>query len=490
MITLIRKDEPVYKTFTACMILLAVALPAPSSPPVEKIEGEGGLVVHLGCGDGKLTCILGESESVLVQGLDADEADIAVARRSINEKGGSSSVWVKHWPHAHLPYADGVVNLLVVSENSTGIPKEELMRVMAPLGRIYLQSGDRWEQTVKPWPEEMDEWTHYLHNSGGNAVSQDTIVSHPGRLRWTAGPKHCRSHEVDVGIVANVSAKGRFFSVIDQDPQGLNDPRLSESWSLIARDAFSGVKLWERKMKDWGWPQWKPNMRWEKLYAQRRLIPISLPRRLVAAGDRVYATVEYDGGIEVLDAATGKTVKKLDETKGADEIIFLNGKLFVTTRKGIFEVGEKRSLDATIMAVNPGTGAVDWRAETQVVPLTMMACGSNLFYLDGANLICLDVADGRTLWKTPKQILSSKTTRKGTQIRLPLWNVSVTIIAHKDVVLVSGKEVSKPSPQKTENSSGRVREDVVPSVDPIPPTRTSSTTWYGPPPRGQREGAR
>ena len=44
---------------------------------------KGGVVVHLGCGDGKLTAALHANDSYLVQGLDAD---IATARGDLPAK--------------------------------------------------------------------------------------------------------------------------------------------------------------------------------------------------------------------------------------------------------------------------------------------------------------------------------------------------------------------------------------------------------------------
>ena len=40
---------------------------------------EGGIVVHLGCGDGKLTAALHVNDSYLIHGLDTDPADIEAA---------------------------------------------------------------------------------------------------------------------------------------------------------------------------------------------------------------------------------------------------------------------------------------------------------------------------------------------------------------------------------------------------------------------------
>ncbi len=51
-----------------------------------------------------------------------------------------------------------------------------------------------WKKTVKAWPDEIDEWTHYLHDGTNNAVADDTLVGPPDRLRWIGSPDHVRHH--------------------------------------------------------------------------------------------------------------------------------------------------------------------------------------------------------------------------------------------------------------------------------------------------------
>ena len=50
-------------------------------------EVRGGLVVHLGCGDGKLTAALHLDERYVVHGLDAEEANVESARSYIDSLG-------------------------------------------------------------------------------------------------------------------------------------------------------------------------------------------------------------------------------------------------------------------------------------------------------------------------------------------------------------------------------------------------------------------
>jgi hypothetical protein len=92
---------------------------------------QGGLIVHLGCGDGKLTAALRANGSYLVQGLDADAKNIEAARRHIQSLGLDGKVSAEPWSGWRFPYADSLVNLLV-AQNPGETTKEEMMRVLAP----------------------------------------------------------------------------------------------------------------------------------------------------------------------------------------------------------------------------------------------------------------------------------------------------------------------------------------------------------------------
>jgi len=94
---------------------------------------QGGLVVHLGCGDGRLTAALVNRDRVLVQGLETDAVQVAKARAYIQSLGLYGKVSVDHFDGRRLPYVDNLVNL-VVDETSGAVPVGEILRVLAPGG--------------------------------------------------------------------------------------------------------------------------------------------------------------------------------------------------------------------------------------------------------------------------------------------------------------------------------------------------------------------
>jgi len=65
---------------------------------------KGGLVVHLGCGDGKLTAALRAGDSFLVHGLDADADNVAKARKHVRSLGVYGKVSIDQLTGAALPY--------------------------------------------------------------------------------------------------------------------------------------------------------------------------------------------------------------------------------------------------------------------------------------------------------------------------------------------------------------------------------------------------
>lgn len=89
---------------------------------------KGGLVVHLGCGDGKLTAELRINDSYIVQALDTDVKQMDKARKNIQSLGIYGNVSADTFDGVHLPYIDNIVNL-VVAKNLGKASMDEVMRL-------------------------------------------------------------------------------------------------------------------------------------------------------------------------------------------------------------------------------------------------------------------------------------------------------------------------------------------------------------------------
>jgi len=372
---------------------------------IDKTGVKGGLVVHLGCGAGKLTAALRRNESYLVHGLDTDVDRVRQARKHIESLGVYGKVSVDGFDGKKLPYVRDIVNLLVASDLGK-ITMDEVLRVLAPDGVAYVRKGDVWVKTVKPRPADIDEWSHFLHDAGGNAVAEDKQIGPPRRLRWVGGPRWSRSHEFPSSVNAVVTAGGRIFTIFDEGPAGVFR-KLPQRCKLIARDAASGVLLWKVPMRKWqGEFGTGTGNRWN--------IHHTIPRRLVAHGDRVYVTLTFlDSPVSVLDAATGKILTEaLEGTKGADEIILSDGVLIakITKKRSVAATARfgKDALNDTLAAVDVKTGKQLWRKEnTRVVPYALSAQAGRVVYHNMDELVCLDARSGKEVWRSPSKMAST-----------------------------------------------------------------------------------
>ncbi len=401
---------------------------------------KGGLIVHVGCGDGRLTAALRVNDRFLVHGLDTNPVTIAKARARILEMGRYGPVSVDTFDGVRLPYADNLANLIVVSDVGGRVPREELLRVLAP-GGVALAPGSL-APFRKPWPKTIDEWTHFLHGPDNNAVARDRVVGIPRSMQWVAGPRWGRSHEELASMSAAVTAKGRLYYIEDEAP--LASIRFRSDWELVARDAFNGTLLWKR-----------PIAAWIDRLRHFRSGPVHLPRRLVADGDSVFMTAGLSGPVLALDGATGQTLRTYQGTERTEEIVVSGGVLYLVVGtseanrrgRGLFDRGEPKPTSYRyVTAIAAETGKVLWKKDLtkdNILPLTLAVKGPRVYYQSTAAIVCLDARSGEQVWVTPRQ-----TPRRRMSFSAP------TLVATDEVILSADRDVGKT--EQNQPSTGQI----------------------------------
>ena len=239
-----------------------------------------------------------------------------------------------------------------------------------------------------------------------------------------------------------MSAGGRLFTIIDRGPTA--DVTMPAQWTLAARDAFSGVLLWQRPVGPWEW----------RLRGFRSGPP-DLARRLVAVGDRVYVTLGYGQPLVALDAATGETIRQFDRTETIQEIILCDGVLYLVLGDEAPEpAAQARRAERTdqtwnwwpsydnprpltrLMAVDADSGELLWekaRKEAQhVMPTTLAVADGRVFYQNLNQVICLNAPDGREIWWANRPVSR----------RRPAWTAP-TLVVYDGVVLSADRAVPK-----------------------------------------------
>jgi outer membrane protein assembly factor BamB len=393
---------------------------------------KGGVVVHVGCGDGAVTQKLRANDSYQVQGLAQDAAQLPLIRESIYKAGFSGAVAVDLWNGNHLPYIENYVNLLVI-EDAAAVSKEEIDRVLTPLGVAMVKKNGGWEKITKAWPKDMDEWTHYAYDSKGNPTSKDMLVGPPSRMQWVGNPRWSRHHDRMSSVSAKVSAGGRIFYIIDEGSR--ISILMPAKFVLIARDAFNGTVLWKKPI-----PQWSTHL-WPLKSG-----PTQLTRRLVAVGDKVYVTMGITDPISCLDGATGKEIRVYDQTKGAEEIILRNGTLFALVNKEAWRLNQEFAVKAQsdqkrvetefnwdgkprhLQAIEAESGKTLWEQEDRIAPVTLAIDDKRVVYYNGDGIAARDVKTGEVKFTT------DPTKRRA----LYEFNFAPRILLHNDVIIYAG----------------------------------------------------
>jgi outer membrane protein assembly factor BamB len=178
----------------------------------------------------------------LIHVLDPDAQTVQTAQALLHKHGRYGLAWAEQQDDSgRLPYAENMVNQIVVRDFI--VADAELLRVLTPGGTLVVANSklvtplqletsgfdvisnkDSVLLARKPWPMEMDDWSHPRHAADGNAVSSDTLVGPPKRVRWIAAA----TSEVE----GMVSAGGRNFY-----------------GGILARDSFNGLRLWHRDLR-------------------------------------------------------------------------------------------------------------------------------------------------------------------------------------------------------------------------------------------------
>ncbi len=395
-------------SFLAVLSVCAGVLNAAEQPSARDILDtagvRGGLIVHVACGDGKLTAALRADDRYVVQGLDTSGENVENARKLFGKTGLAGNVTARKFDGRNLPYIDNLVNLVVAGDKCQ-VKDDEIMRVLAPGGVAYVRQGDGWKKTVKPWPEDIDEWPHYHHDPQGTMVGKDRVVGPPRRIQWMGGPKWLRNHDFMSSMHVMVSSGGRVFYILDEGLR--NHIFLPSKWTLIARDGFNGKILWKKSLKDWHPSNWP-----------LKSGPGYLPRRMAATGDRVYVTMGLNEPLTAFDAATGETIKTYEATKTTEEVVCDGGNLYLLVdpdrqpigyrAKGTTygEIGhasggwawKKDGPPRSVAAVDADSGKVLWKHVTKIAPLTLTVGQKRVYFHNGDGMVALDRKTGKQLW--------------------------------------------------------------------------------------------
>lgn len=342
-----------------------------------------GLCLVVNESDGKLTAALAKASRMTVQGCSWDAKNVQTARETIVSaklSDRASSVWCEA---EGLPYADGLVNLLVAPAwGSKPIEMTEVLRVLAPGGTAILGNDGSPDATNgleaklksagitehkalsrKGWitfknsvNPDFDSWTHLNGSADMSCVNNDKAVAPIEEIRWIGDPRWGALYLTYEGVV---TAGGRIYYKENRAAIG------GTQSFLIARDAYNGFELWRIPVG----AVWTLNYIWSDT-------------SLTCDERRVYLVED-----KVLVARDGLSGKKLHD--------FAPGFVPDTvTAAGAFLVASNKSTSA---ALDEESGKVLWNRPSVVHPAVADGVA---FVLGKTELEAVSLNGGSSLWKT------------------------------------------------------------------------------------------
>ena len=390
------------------LFILPVFLGAQNLPDFSK--DQGGIFIYLGTPDEKAFAALiklTESKRWSGQILTTESAKVDSLRNKLSaDNNGLLSI--RRYNGTNLPVINNLVNKIICVDTAT-VPKEEILRIVAPRGKAYFPKGSEWTIETKIVPSNIDDWPMAFYGPDNNAVSFDEMVGPPKHIQWRSGPSWTRSHEMISSLTSMVSNNGVLYYVIDEGSR--LSAVLPEKWRLVAQDAFNGKVLWKLDLKTWHNHLWPVKSG-----------PAQLQRRLIAIKDSLYLPLAAGAPLSEVDAKTGKVIRHFPGTEGLEEVIFYYNSLYVITGESAkkqenYELsnvevwgaagdatGKYRFMDQQknkIMQVDAASGKILWTHNSPVVPNTMAANHKGVFFHNGKQVVALK-PNGTESWKGPE----------------------------------------------------------------------------------------
>ncbi len=359
---------------------------------VKQTGRTGGLVVLLDNGDTALADAFSKRPQFLLQTLTSTEARYLQLRDHVRVRSDDARATAMTYAPGRLPYADGIVSIFVAEKfgPDQGIGVSDLVRCLSPNGKAFLHvskqheswlkkqlpakeaelkrtriQGQSWTVVTKRRPTGMDDWPQYRHDSARSRTSDDQLVGPPVHLRWIDGQRRSRSHKDRPN--GAVSACGRNFMLTDEGPRFYVAPARPV---LICRDAYNGLVLWRREL---------PIVK----RATQDLNRTFSQAAMCATKDRLYCVLEPGGKLHALDALSGKTITVFEHNP--TNVLLVGDRLLLTG-------------GGPVRAVDRNSGMTIWTSK-QTSDNVVVQDGFAYVYLEGGEIVCLRMTDGKKIWR-------------------------------------------------------------------------------------------
>ena len=247
------------------------AISALSRSLVEQAGVNRGVCAVVMSSQDALTPIEIARQSELFVHVRCDDSDtVQQLREAARQSGlGIDRIAVELGELQSLPYADNIVDVLIVhsssSSDASGPSQDEMLRVLRPRGKALVVGleadrvprswsqrsdnlksltlgGEALTQFAKPPLEGAGNWSHWEHSPDNNPVSEDTVIKAPYLTQYLAHPSYIAMPSI------TTAAGGRTFLAIGHIAH--HEREWDSMVKLIASNGYNGTVLWERQLPE------------------------------------------------------------------------------------------------------------------------------------------------------------------------------------------------------------------------------------------------
>lgn len=213
-----------------------------------------GYCLILDCDIGRLAYEIAKRTELKVVGIEDDPKKVEMAKNKLDKAGlYGSRVVVEQWRLSSLPdcFANLIVSDGMMTLRKTGMPEEEIFRVLRPCGGVaYIPDAGYQIQiagyecressiqhllmAVRGKLEGAGSWTQLYGNPQNTACSDDQLVKAPLSVLWFGEPGPEKMVERHGRATSPVSIDGRLF--------------IQGAEVIMAYDAYNGTFLWEKNI--------------------------------------------------------------------------------------------------------------------------------------------------------------------------------------------------------------------------------------------------
>ena len=437
--------------FLLALCLALAPLPRPAAgdpaapagaPLAQRLLAAGGMrsgvCAVLGCRDGSLALDIARASDFLVHVQEPDAGLVRALRQAAHAEGlYGTRVVVEQGSFARLPYADNLIDLVVCSwlsdRSLRELSLEEIVRVLRPggvaiLGRARTLGGGKlsrdvlrswlgkapvgevsvrenisglWGSFVKPFPQGIDEWTHWQHGPDNNPVSKDTLIKPPYITQYLATPWFSPMPSISVIAGGRMFRAAGHMAIHEREERYLN--------TIYATNVFNGSLLWTRPIPV-GYLAHRSLFvaTAETLYLiePHRCLLLD-PQTGVKRDEIVLPPEDFGGGYwQWIAYDDGVLYALLGERDFEAEIIKRKRPTgawgWNQLSRGYYTKQYPWGYGTVLVAIDPKTKRVLWKHEEDKridSRALCMAAGRIFLHSEGNFVACLDQKTGKLLWK-------------------------------------------------------------------------------------------